>query len=166
MSGLRQAALLTCAFLVVLVLTGGAGGALFELQREFTRRMQVELEARFDRIAAEIDAGGSFDPVNYPVTSLEIVRLTDAGRNGFFEEIEPRVMIGSTTTAMMIARVKMTTPPSATFVVFINGCFLVARSRAAIWWSAATSAVVTSSRKLPLKHSCWWDFCRPARRWL
>ncbi len=87
MSGLRQAALLTLAFLVVLVLTGA--GALFELQREFTRRMQTELQARFDQVAAEIEAG-SFDPADYPITSLEIVRLTEAGRSGFFEEGEPR----------------------------------------------------------------------------
>lgn len=87
MSGLRQAGLLTLAFLVVLILTGA--GALYELRREFTRRMEIELETRFDRIAAQI-AAGNFDPADYPVNALEVVRLSDGGRSGFFEEFEPQ----------------------------------------------------------------------------
>ena len=87
MSGLRQAAILTLAFLVVLVLTGA--GALFELEREFTRRMESELQVRFDRIAAEVEAG-RFDPTDYPASNDEVVRLVDAGRSGFFEQAERR----------------------------------------------------------------------------
>jgi len=96
MSALRQAALLTAVFVSVMLAAGAF--ALDELQREFERRVEAELSARFTVIAADIAENG-YDQDRLPSTDLETVEfLADSQRSsirefrrtGFFDEIDER----------------------------------------------------------------------------
>ena len=82
MSGLRQAALMTLVFLVVLVTAGVF--AFGELQRELNQRAETELRARFTVIATDIHEDG-FSHEDYPNTGLEFVLFE---KNGKFSNID------------------------------------------------------------------------------
>lgn len=94
MSALRQAAVLTAVFVSILLAAGAF--ALNELERDFNRRVERDLQGRFNEIATEIARSG-FDKQRMPDTGLETVRflpkgqrssLPDFRKTGFFDKIE------------------------------------------------------------------------------
>ena len=96
MSALRQAALLTSVFVIVTFAAGAF--ALNELQREFNRRIETELSARFQIVASAIAANG-FERSEFPSTALESIRFLAKGEQsrirefretGFFDDFDNR----------------------------------------------------------------------------
>lgn len=93
LSALRQAVLLTAAFLAILV--GAAVFSVFEVRQAMDRRVDDRLEARF-AVASQSIAEGDFDPAQARGSSLERViflpeaRRDDAlfGRRGTFYEAD------------------------------------------------------------------------------
>lgn len=94
MSALRQAGVLTAVFVTILLVAGTF--ALNELQRDFNRRVERDLQGRFGEVAAEIARNG-FDRQRIENTGFETVRFLPKGqrtsipefrKTGFFESSE------------------------------------------------------------------------------
>ncbi len=97
MSALRQALLLTAIFVAILVSAGFF--VVFEFQEGFDRRTRLELQARFDTLAEEIETSG-FNAADHPNFGMEQVFFLPEGqaspnpvfrRTGFFDDDEDDV---------------------------------------------------------------------------
>jgi signal transduction histidine kinase len=97
MSALRQAALLTIGFVSVMIVAGGL--VLMQLEREFSKRIEAELGARFGVVAAGVAAGiaqGDAAGDTLRNTALETVLFLPEGQSspirefrktGFFDDL-------------------------------------------------------------------------------
>lgn len=95
MSALRQAMVLVGAFIAVLAVAGAL--ALWEMNDALDKRVNADLKAGFDAVAAEVSAGEEVQR-NYPALGLDVVQFASNGTrqpNGFFELPDDQELSGT-----------------------------------------------------------------------